>query len=194
MKTKRVKKLLEILKKTKTFGGFLVMFLFSFLLLTPQPSQAGRDMDLSMWVTEKNSGKPLDGNYDITYQLYDQERNGNIIWEETQNYDIHSGVVTTILGKDNPFPEDLDHQTTDYYLGIIVDGDPMDSRKRLSPSLLSVNSLFSENSATLQGKTIGEEEDNIPLLGSGGKLANSLLNTGEDDDQLILGDDERLHL
>jgi hypothetical protein len=151
-------------------------------------------MDLSMWVTEKNSGKPLDGNYDITYQLFDQERNGNIIWEETQNYDIHSGVVTTILGKDNPFPEDLDHQTTDYYLGIIVDGDPMDSRKRLSPSLLSVNSLFSENSATLQGKTIGEEEDNIPLLGSGGKLANSLLNTGEDDDQLVLGDDERLHL
>jgi hypothetical protein len=174
--------------------GFLLFSIFSFFIFSPQPSQAGRDMDLSMWVTEKNSGKPLDGNYDITYQLYDQERNGNIIWEETQNYDIHSGVVTTILGKDNPFPEDLDHQTIDYYLGIIVDGDPMDSRKRLSPSLLSVNSLFSENSATLQGKTIGTEEDQIPLLGSGGKLANSLLNTGEDDDQLILGDDERLHL
>jgi hypothetical protein len=154
-------------------------------------------MDLSMWVTEKNSGKPLDGNYDITYQLYDQERNGNIIWEETQNYDIHSGVVTTILGKDNPFPEDLDHQTTDYYLGIIVDGDPMDSRKRLSPSLFSVQALYSEeakNSETLQNKTIGEEEDNIPLLGTGGTLDNSLLNIGEDDNQLVLGDDERLHL
>jgi uncharacterized protein (TIGR02145 family) len=188
MEFKTKGKLLEIPKKTKNLGIFLVMFLSLILIFSPQSAQAGRDMDLSMFVTEKDSGKPLTGNFDITFQLFDQEEGGSTVWEETQNFDIYYGVVSTILGKDNPFPEDLEHQTTDYYLGIIVDGDSMNMRKRLSPTLLSVNSLYSEeaqNSATLQNRTIGEEEGDIPLLGTGGVLDTNLLPT----DLSYLGDE-----
>ncbi|MEN8220087.1 MAG: hypothetical protein ABFS56_27805 [Pseudomonadota bacterium] len=67
-----------------------------------------------------DAGNPLNGEYLMTFSLYDDPQ-GYIIWEETQNVIVQNGDYEVVLGTNNPinFPADKK-----YYLEITLGGSP----------------------------------------------------------------------
>ncbi|MEN8220084.1 MAG: tail fiber domain-containing protein [Pseudomonadota bacterium] len=67
-----------------------------------------------------DAGIPLNGEYLMTFSLYDNPQ-GYIIWEETQNVIVQDGHYEVVLGTNNPinFPADKE-----YYLEITLGGSP----------------------------------------------------------------------
>jgi hypothetical protein len=67
-----------------------------------------------------DAGNPLNGEYLMTFSLYDDPQ-GYIIWEETQEVVVQDGHYEVVLGSNNPLslPEDKE-----YYLEITLGGSP----------------------------------------------------------------------
>jgi hypothetical protein len=67
-----------------------------------------------------DAGNPLNGEYLMTFSLYDEPQ-GYIIWEETQEVVVQDGHYEVVLGSNNPLslPEDKE-----YYLEITLGGSP----------------------------------------------------------------------
>jgi hypothetical protein len=70
---------------------------------------------------QKSTGAAIDdGDYAITFRLYDQASGGTLIWSETQDpVEIIGGVYSVTLGSVNPLTAPFDKT---YYLGISVGG------------------------------------------------------------------------
>jgi hypothetical protein len=68
---------------------------------------------------QKSTGAAIDdGDYAITFRLYDQASGGTLIWSETQDpVEIIGGVYSVTLGSVNPLTAPFDKT---YYLGISV--------------------------------------------------------------------------
>ncbi|MGA1825766.1 MAG: hypothetical protein ACMUIP_14010 [bacterium] len=54
-----------------------------------------------------SAGIPLDGTYQITFSLFQQETGGTAIWQETQTVAITLGIFNVQLGLINPLSSDL---------------------------------------------------------------------------------------
>jgi hypothetical protein len=67
-----------------------------------------------------DAGNPLNGEYLMTFSLYDDPQ-GYIIWEETQDVIVQDGHYEVVLGSNNPLslPEDKE-----YYLEVTLGGSP----------------------------------------------------------------------
>lgn len=70
-----------------------------------------------------------DGQYSLTFKIYDYESGSTDIWNETQTINISGGIISVILGEINPI--DLPF-TTSYWLGITIgDGEELTPRTPL---------------------------------------------------------------
>ncbi|MFH1194658.1 MAG: hypothetical protein V1720_03025 [bacterium] len=78
-----------------------------------------------------NSGVPVpDGNYNLTFRLYNTANGGSPVWEEGQLLPVSKGVFNAILGSVIPLALPFDEQ---YWLGISVSaGDELTPRIRLT--------------------------------------------------------------
>ncbi|ETR64810.1 MAG: hypothetical protein OMM_15313, partial [Candidatus Magnetoglobus multicellularis str. Araruama] len=71
------------------------------------------------FITGSDSEAVTDGNYPITFSLWDgNNETSNKLWEDTQNIIVERGIYSTALG---PFPYTLTF-AEQYYLGIQVNG------------------------------------------------------------------------
>jgi hypothetical protein len=69
---------------------------------------------------DAGGGAVPDGNYSMTFTLYDSESGGNILWTETQpTVAVNKGIFSAILGILNPISIPFDQP---YWLGIRVGG------------------------------------------------------------------------
>lgn len=107
--------------------GSLLLFLFSGQVLYTQGARLG-----VQGILKKSNGASLDdGNYSITFRLYNTEQGGTALWTETQtDVEVTSGIYTVVLGSVTslslPFNED-------YYLGVKVGSTPeMSPRAKLT--------------------------------------------------------------
>jgi hypothetical protein len=86
-----------------------------------------------------------DGDYDITFRLYDSPDDPSYLWEETQMLFVSGGVFNAILGEYEPLDLPFDQ---DYWLAISVMGDPeMEPRVQLTSSPYSLRAAFADSVA-----------------------------------------------
>ena len=97
-------------------------------------------------------GNPVpDGNYQLTFRLYQQETGGTPFWTETQTVSVQNGLFSVLLGSVTPISSLPDAGTV--WLSLQVGTAP-----ELTPRLRIVSSAFSflseraANSDLLQGK------------------------------------------
>ena len=68
------------------------------------------------------AGDPVpDGDYSITFTVYDAPMDGTALWTETQAVSVEDGVLSAVLGSVTPIALAFD---APYWLGVSVDGDP----------------------------------------------------------------------
>ncbi|MCK9379237.1 MAG: hypothetical protein M0P97_03815, partial [Candidatus Moranbacteria bacterium] len=166
------------------------MLLLPGLFFACQSSSAAieKQVEISGYISN-NEGNEIDnGEYAIRFAIYSDLEAGAIIWEETQTLAVVNGIFSTSLGSVSPFPDSLNFDDKDYYLGIKIGSDSeMSPRKKMGAVPLAVNSMY------LNGATVGTGEGDILQLEKGGKINIDQLPVGTKKNTLALGDDSRFH-
>jgi hypothetical protein len=136
--------------KNTRFFFLLGLLLFSMAQVHAQASLSFQG------ALQKASGANFDdGEYAMTFRLYESETGGSAVWSETQDaVDVLGGVFNTLLGQVNPLNAAFDKT---YFLGISVNyGVEMVPRIRLtaspySLSLIGQNNIFPSTGAVGAG-------------------------------------------
>jgi hypothetical protein len=104
-----------------------------------------------------NSGSPVpNGNYQLTFRLYQQENGGSPFWTETQTVSVQNGLFSVLLGSVTPITSLPDGGTV--WLSLQVGAEP-----ELSPRLRIVSaaySFLSEKAQTLEVRRSTGQVDN----------------------------------
>ena len=112
------------------FTAFILIIQFSF-------AQIPQTMSYQGMLTDSEEQMVSDGAYQITFKIYDQDVDGSILWEETQNVSISDGIFDVILGETIPLNISFDQSC---WLGItIASGDELQPRITLTASPYSLN-------------------------------------------------------
>jgi hypothetical protein len=97
---------------------------FLFIIILSASLQAAVPSTIS-WqgVLTDEDGNLLDGNYEITVNIYDSDMSMMSLWSETHNLMITDGLVNITLGIIEPLELDF---TVQYWLGLSInDGDEL---------------------------------------------------------------------
>lgn len=130
--------------KTLTILFFLIVLIITFPLgaqVHHAQSSDTSDQSVSRLIsyqgilTDSNGEAVSDGEYIMSYNLYDSEAGTTVLWSETQTVPVNDGVFNVLLGSVNPFDIDFD---TQLWLGITVAGG-----SELSPRLSLTSSAHS---------------------------------------------------
>ena len=148
----RVKK--SIGKKLKVVVLFVTFISVNYLLLdislyaaVPQRiNYQGKLMD--------NAGQPVsDGNYSVTFRIYNVSVGGVVLWNENQTASTQDGLFNVILGSVSSINLSFDQ---DYWLGVEVAGDgEMSPRHRLVSVPYSFRAEDANDSDRLNSQSAG---------------------------------------
>ncbi len=103
-------------------------------------------------ILKDSLGNPYpDGNYSITFRIYDASSGGNILWQEGQLIAISGGLFNHLLGSASPIPESVFNDSL-RWLGIQVAGNPeITPRRQLVSVPYCYVADFAQNAARLGG-------------------------------------------
>ena len=161
-------------------GGILVFFASNLLVLAA-PAQGGNQISVSAYVINNDKTSLKNGQYTIRFALYTTDRQnidpypsnadaGSRVWQETQTINVSEGLITAYLGSLTPFPNSLIFSNNNYYLGIQIDNDSeMIPRRKIGSVPMAIDSTY------LQGKTLGNQAGDIPVLAANGALESTIL-------------------
>ena len=162
------------------------------VLLVTAPALAQAPQTLSyQGVLKNDDGTPVpDGNYDLTFHIYDTASGGTALWTEAQAIPVVNATFNAILGSietlDLPF-------NAPYWPGIQVGGNP-----ELTPRIQLTAAPYALNVAS--GKVVKSVNSltddvtlaagaNVSILPSGNTLTISATGTGADADWVVDGSD-----
>ena len=157
-----------------------LLFFVAPFFVKAAPIQTSAQLAVSAFVLSSDNKNLPNGQYDIRFSIYTIDRqnldpypsNADAsarVWQETQTLTISNGLITAYLGSITPFPASLTFSDGDYYLGVMIgDDSEMVPRKKIASVPMAFNSNF------LQGKTLGNQADNIPVLTVGGALDQAI--------------------
>lgn len=93
-------------------------------------------------VLTDSSGIPKpDGQYALTFRLYDTSAGGTALWTEARVIPVNRGLFHTILGSEIPFADTVLFDRA-YWMSIQVANDPeLSPRISLTPSAYSISSI-----------------------------------------------------
>jgi len=96
-------------------------------------------------------GDPVpDGDYEITFALYDVASGGTALWTETQTVTVENGLFSVLLGSVNPLSTDAFTGST--YLGVKVGADAeMTPRHRIVSVAYAIHAREATNADTVDG-------------------------------------------
>jgi hypothetical protein len=122
-----------IMKRASLIAGLLIMVTFSFSWASiPQL------MSYQGVLTDGAGTAVPDGNYNITFKIYDTQAGGTVLWTETQNVPVSGGIFNVTLGAVTPLNLPFDRT---YWLGISIEGgQELSPRRALTASPYSLNS------------------------------------------------------
>jgi hypothetical protein len=161
-------------------GGILVFFASNLLVLAA-PAQGGNQISVSAYVINNDKTSLKNGQYTIRFALYTTDRQnidpypsnadaGSRVWQETQTINVSEGLITAYLGSVTPFPNSLIFSNNNYYLGIQIDnGSEMIPRRKIGSVPMAIDSTY------LQGKTLGNQAGDIPVLAANGAFESTIL-------------------
>jgi len=131
----------------------IVVSVLAFLILSSSLSiaQVPGQMNYQGYLID-NSGTPLDGDYLMTFAIYNVQAGGTAVWAESQTVSVEDGIYNVILGQpSNELTPDLFQ--TDLYLGITIDSDSeMVPRLKLTATPFSMQSGHADDSDMLGGQ------------------------------------------
>jgi hypothetical protein len=119
--------------------------LFAFLLLFSHLAfgQIPREISYQGVLTEANGTPVNDGNYSMTFSLYETAMGGSFIWQEAKTVLVLNGVFNVMLGDVVPLSPDFDEE---YWLGVRVG-----AAAELAPRVKLASSAYSLNSQAVGG-------------------------------------------
>lgn len=134
-------------------------------------AQIPRTISYQGVLTDESGNPKADGNYSISFSLYEAETGGDAIWTETKNLALKKGLFSTSLGDLTPFNSNVKFDKQ-YWLGIKV-GDEAE----LSPRIALTSAGYSLMSDDVAGgkvvKSLNGLKDNIIIEGGGGTTVTS---------------------
>ena len=137
---------------------FLNLIIITLLLLIVQLSQAQIPRTLSFQgvLTDATGQKVSDNNYNLTFKLYDVDKGGTALWQETQTVPVSEGIFNVILGNNTSLNLNFDKQ---YWLGITID-----SGSELAPRIKLTSSAYSLNARSVIGEgNVFPSEGNVGI-------------------------------
>jgi hypothetical protein len=158
------------------YNKIIVAVLVCFFMLSPFVAHSSKQIDFSAYILNRENKKISNGEYEISFAIYAADRKdqtdslGQAVWQETQKVTIKNGVISSYLGLNNPLPANLNFSEGEYYLGIKFGTD-----SEMVPRKMIGSVPASSDATSLQGHSIGVQEGNIPILGSSGKIENSMI-------------------
>jgi len=125
-------------------------------------SQIPQEISYQGVLAEADGSPASDGNYSMTFALYDTDTGGAPLWQEAKVVVVEDGVFNVILGDVTPLSPDFDEG---YWLGIQVGADPeLEPRVKLTASAYSLNA---EKVGGYEVSTTPAPNTLLPLDGSG---------------------------
>jgi len=83
-------------------------------------------------LTDPGTGDPVaDGDYNITFALYDVEFDGSPIWSETQTVSVNGGLFNVLLGSETALSASL-FDGTGRWVEVEVEGEVLSPRRRFA--------------------------------------------------------------
>ena len=145
------------------------------------PAPSNNQIAISAYIVNNDKSTIKNGQYTVRFALYSTDRTnidpypsnsdaGQRVWEETQTLNVNEGLITAYLGSVKPFPAALTFSNNSYYLGIQINQDSeMAPRKKIGSVPVAIDSTY------LQGKSVGNQAGDIPVLTAGGGLDTAIL-------------------
>lgn len=119
--------------------NYLTLFVFLCLAAPLAYGQIPREMSYQGVLAEADGSPASDGNYSMTFSLYDTDTGGAPLWQEAKVVMVEDGVFNVILGDVTPLALGFDEG---YWLGIQVGADPeLEPRVKLTASAYSLNAV-----------------------------------------------------
>jgi len=106
-------------------------------------------------LTDKD-GVSLEGTYSMNFRIFDSLSGGTLLWQETQGVLIQKGIFNVLLGGVNNLNLPFD---TPYFLEIVVGGEVMSPRQRITSAGYAVRA---ETAETLPANVLLICKDSCP--------------------------------
>ena len=148
-----------------------------FLITTTVLAQIPRTLSYQGILTDPAGNPKQDGNYNITFSLYEQSTGGTAIWSEAKSLAVTKGLFSTTLGDQTPFSDSIKFNKQ-YWLGVSVGADPeLTPRIVLNANGYSFSSIYSDTASNIIDKKVVKGinglKDNITIQGGGGTTINT---------------------
>ena len=159
--------------------GTLIVLLFAGSFITQSAAAQVPEILSATSVLKNDVGERLEGNFILTYRLYDEEVGGTALWEESQGVEISNGVVQVLLGsvEDLSLPFD-----TTYWVGIAVNsGDELAPRLALTSSPYALMSKHVSDDALVAGNniTLSRNAENQLVVAAADQAIGNTLNASD---------------
>ncbi len=140
------------------------------ILVSVAHAQIPQTMSYQGILTDGSGVNVPDGNYNLTFKLYDVASGANpAIWSEGQLVQVNKGVFNVMLGSVNPLSLPFDKQ---YWLGIAVGLNPeLTPRVQLASAAYSLNTRSIANGQVV--KSLNGLTDAVTLTGAGGATVSA---------------------
>jgi cell shape-determining protein MreC len=103
-------------------------------------------------LTDPTTGQPVaDGDYSMTFKIYDAASDGNLIWSETQTVSVSGGLFNVLLGSESPLSANV-FSGTERWLEVVVGGQTLPQRQRIASVAYSIQAQEAVNADTLDGQ------------------------------------------
>ncbi|MBN2761574.1 MAG: putative metal-binding motif-containing protein [Bacteroidales bacterium] len=139
-------------RKILIFSTFLLLEFFVYANVSAQIPQL---INYQARLTAVATGLPVeDGDYTVTFSIYNAATGGIALWTETQTINVTGGIYSVLLGSTNPVEASL-FTAAERYLGVAVGEDPeMIPRKQI----VSVPYVLQAKTAETISGTISETD------------------------------------
>ena len=128
-----------------------IAFMLLFLTAMPTVAQVPQQINFQGMLTDADGIPVADGDYAMTFAIYDAASGGTQLWSEAQTVSVAGGVYNVVLGQPGNAidPADMDGQR---YLGVRVGGDlEMIPRQPITATAFALRSAVSDDADTLDG-------------------------------------------
>jgi hypothetical protein len=167
----------------KSFLFIITFFIFSLQLF----SQVPKIISLQSMVRNFDGTTISDGEYSITFKIYDAETGGSELWSETQTINVSNCYLSANIGISSPLDLDFEDQ---YWIGITIE----DSAE-LAPRLSFTSSPYSLIAKDIEDGSVTSEklaqmgaEEGEALIWNGISWQPDGLSAGEETDPVYSAD------